>query len=136
LADGPVLDSDVLIDYLRGAGPGRDLVRELRGSLGYRMTAVTAFELSLGRGRDRNRDAEAALLAVRCLALDRGAAVGAGSLLRQLHAEGVGIEFRDAMQAGICREAGATLLTSNIRHFAHVPGLQVITPRDWPSRTA
>jgi hypothetical protein len=41
VATSPVLDSDVLIDYLRGAGPGRDLVSKLGAELSYRVTAVT-----------------------------------------------------------------------------------------------
>jgi triacylglycerol lipase len=58
LAGGPVLDSDVLIDYLRVAGPGRDLIR----GAGYRVTAITASELALGRSyRDDPRPVHAVL---------------------------------------------------------------------------
>lgn len=39
--------------------------------------------------------------------------------------------MRDAMQAGICLEAGAPLVTRNVRHFARVPGLQVVGPEHW-----
>ncbi len=49
VATAPVLDSDVLIDHLRDAGPGRELVDQLASTSGYRITAVTAFELALGR---------------------------------------------------------------------------------------
>lgn len=42
MADRPVLDSDVLIDYLRAAGPGHTLVARLRSSLAYRVTAISA----------------------------------------------------------------------------------------------
>lgn len=124
----PVLDSDVLIDYLRDAGPGRDLVRRLRDTLAFRITAVTAFELSLGSGYARDPAPADALLAAPCLNLTRAAAVRAGGLLRELRAAGEGIDVRDAMQAGICLEAGAMLVTRNTRHLARVPGLHVTEP--------
>ena len=66
MASGPVLDSDVLIDYLRGTGPARDLVRALVQGVGYGVTAVTAFELALGRSFRENPRPVHALLAVPC----------------------------------------------------------------------
>lgn len=130
----PVLDSDVLIDYLRGNGPGRDLVREVRASLAFRVTSVTAFELALGReyGHDPG-PVDALLVDVPCLPLTREAAVLGGGVLRELRAAGAGIDPRDAMQAGICMHARAPLVTRNIRHYARVPGLIVVAPQNWPS---
>jgi predicted nucleic acid-binding protein len=130
LAATPVLDSDVLIDHLRDAGPGRELVDELATSSGYLITAVTAFELALGRDYAHAPAQADALMAVPCLMLTREAAVVGGALLRELRAAGAGIDVRDAMQAGICLEAGAPLITRNIRHFARVPGLHVTKPGD------
>ena len=128
MATTPVLDSDVLIDHLRDAGPGRELVDELATSSGYLITAVTAFELALGRDYAHDPAQADALMSVPCLMLTREAAVRAGRLLRELRGVGAGIDVRDAMQAGICLEAGAPLITRNIRHFARVPGLQVTQP--------
>jgi tRNA(fMet)-specific endonuclease VapC len=131
----PVLDSDVLIDHLRDAGPGRELVDELGSTSGFRITAVTAFELALGNSYAHNPAPADALLAAPCLTLTREAALRAGSLLRELRAAGAGIEIRDAMQAGICLHAQAPLVTRNVRHFARVPGLQVVEPGRWRSTT-
>jgi tRNA(fMet)-specific endonuclease VapC len=128
MATFPVLDSDILIDYLRGAGPGAELVRKLGATLSYRITAITAFELALGRGYARNPGPIEALLSAPCLMLTREAGVRAGTLLRELRSHGAGIDVRDAMQAGICLEADAPLVTRNLRHFARVPGLQVAEP--------
>jgi hypothetical protein len=130
----PVLDSDVLIDYLRGADPGRELVRRLRATLNFQITGVSAFELAMGRGYGRDPGPAEALLAARCLALTREAGIRAGSLQRELRAAGAGLEMRDAMQAGICLEARAPLITRNVRHFARVSGLQVFEPGRWPGR--
>jgi tRNA(fMet)-specific endonuclease VapC len=130
LADGPVLDSDVLIDYLRGAGPGRDLVRALTRGAGYRVTAVTAFELALGRSYRQNPRPVHTLLAAPLLTLTRKAGLRGGALLGELRGSGEGIGVRDAMQAGICLETGATLVTRNVAHFERIPGLQLSHPAE------
>lgn len=131
MADRPVLDSDVLIDYLRGRGPGRDLLVRLRGSLDYLVTAVTAFELCLGRSYSRDPAPVNALLAPGCLPLVRPAALRAGNLLRELRAEGAALDVRDTLQAGICLHGGVPLVTRNLRHFERVAGLRAVHPDDW-----
>lgn len=130
MAGGPVLDSDVLIDYLRGGGPGRELVRALIQGVGYRVTAVTAFELALGRSYRENPRPVHALLAVPLLMLTRKAGLRGGALLSELRRTGEAIDVRDAMQAGICLEAGTTLVTRNVSHFDRIPGLHVSHPAE------
>jgi tRNA(fMet)-specific endonuclease VapC len=132
VADGPVLDSDVLIDYLRGAGPGRDLIRTLAPGAGYRVTAVTAFELALGRAYRANPRPVHVLLAAPVLTLTRRAGLRGGALLHDLRSQGQAIDIRDAMQAGICLDADAPLVTRNVSHFERVHGLHVAHPDDWP----
>lgn len=136
MEDRPVLDSDVLIDYLRGAGPGCDLVRSLRPALGYRVTSVSAFEVALGRSYFSDPRPANALLAAPCLSLSRSAALLAGALLHELRSSGGGLEIRDAMQAGICIDAGAPLVTRNRRHFERVDGLRAVDPVEWLRRVA
>ena len=131
MAKRPTLDSDVLIDYLRGAGPGRELVRSLAHGSGYRVTAVTAFELALGRAYRDNPRPVHALLSAPVLTMTRRAGLRGGELLGQLRRRGDPIDIRDAMQAGICLEAGATLVTRNVSHFERVPGLAVSHPTEW-----
>jgi tRNA(fMet)-specific endonuclease VapC len=130
VAGGAVLDSDILIDYLRGAGPGRDLIRALVGGAGYRVTAVTAFELALGRSYRENPRPVHALLAAPVLTLTRKAGLRGGALLAELRRSGAAIDVRDAMQAAICLEADAILVTRNISHFERVPGLRLSHPTD------
>ncbi len=130
VADRPVLDSDVLIDHLRGSGPGAKLIERIGPDLAYTITAVTAFELSLGRSYARDPTPVNALLGVPVLALDRAAGLRAGALLRDLRATGEPIDVRDAMQAGICLEAGAPLVTGNVSHFGRVTDLVVLSPSE------
>jgi tRNA(fMet)-specific endonuclease VapC len=127
---GPVLDTDILIDYLRGAGAGRDLLRALTEGAGYRVTAVTAFELALGRSYREGPRPVHALLAAPLLTLTRRAGLRGGALLGELQRSGEAIDVRDAMQAGICLEAGATLVTRNVSHFERVPGLRCSQPSE------
>jgi tRNA(fMet)-specific endonuclease VapC len=130
VADRPVLDSDVLIDHLRGAGPGRDLIRALVRAGGYRVTAVTAFELALGRSYRESPRPVHALLAAPLLTLTRQAGLRGGALLGELRRSGAPIDIRDAMQAGVCLEADATLVTRNLAHFERVPGLRLRHPAE------
>ena len=131
MANGPVLDSDVLIDYLRGAGPGLDLVRALGRGAGYRVTAVTAFELALGRSYRENPRPVHSLLSAPLLTLTRKAGLRGGALLAELRQSGETIDVRDAMQAGICLEAEVALVTRDLTHFARVPGLRLSHPDHW-----
>jgi len=128
----PVLDTDVLIDYLRGSGPGVDLVARL-GRRGYSITAITTFELALGTAHRRNPAPVLTLLDAPTLALSPRAGLRSGETLSRLRQEGKGIDIRDALQAGICMDAKRPLITRNLRHFTRVPGLTVFLPDDWPS---
>jgi predicted nucleic acid-binding protein len=100
-------------------------------ALAFRVTAVTAFELALGRGYARDPAPVDALLAAPCLILTREAGLRGGALLRDLRSGGPEIDVRDAMQAAICLEAKAPLVTRNVRHFERVSELRVVEPQDW-----
>lgn len=121
-----VADSDVLIDYLRGRGPGADRVEhELRsGTLA--TTAITAFELWAGARTNRQHKAVSRVLAaLDVLSLGRSAAETAGEVRRTLETAGTGIGMADSLIAGICLAHRAILLTRNQRHFERVPGISL-----------
>jgi tRNA(fMet)-specific endonuclease VapC len=128
----PVLDTDVLIDYLRGSGPGVELVARL-GRRGYSITAITTFELALGTAHRRDPAPVLTLLDAPTIALTPRAGLRSGETLSRLRQDGEGIDIRDALQAGICMDAQRPLITRNLRHFTRVPGLTVFAPGDWPS---
>jgi len=130
VAEQPVVDTDVLVDYLRGRGPGAELLARL-GRGGYRVTAVSAFELALGAAHRLDPRPVQALLDAPTLALTpRGGLLG-GEALARLRGDGRGIDVRDALQAGMCLDADLPLVTRNVRHFERVPGLRVLRPADW-----
>jgi tRNA(fMet)-specific endonuclease VapC len=134
LAVRPVLDTDVLIDFLRGAGPGRELVRVLLSGLAYRVTVISAFELALGRSYGADPAPVDALLAVPCHPLSRRSAVRAGVLVRDLRTRRSEIGMRDAMQAAISLESGLPLVTRNTQHFERIGELEVVHPDEWRER--
>ncbi len=129
MAGRPLLDTDVLVDHLRGRGPGHELVDRLGAD--FRVSAVTAFELALGRHNEHEREPIAVLLAPGTVSLTADAGLRAGALLRELREEGMGVDVRDAMQAGIALHFGLAFVTRNIRHFARIEGLDVHEPAGW-----
>jgi len=64
------------------------------------------------------------------LTLTRKAGPRGGALLRELRQGGEAIEVRDAIQVGICLEAGVSLVTRNVSHFERVPGLRLSHPAE------
>jgi tRNA(fMet)-specific endonuclease VapC len=126
----PVVDTDILIDYLRGHGPGAALLERL-GRAGYLVTAVTTFELALGASHHASPGPVMALLQAPSLALTPRAGVRGGEVLAGLRRNGNGIDIRDALQAGVCLDANRPLVTRNLRHFDRVPGLTVVAPDRW-----
>ncbi|HET6449027.1 MAG TPA: type II toxin-antitoxin system VapC family toxin [Conexibacter sp.] len=131
MAERPVVDTDVLIDYLRGRGPGAELLTRL-GRGGYCVTAISAFELALGAAHRLDPRPVQALLDAPTLALTPGGGLLGGEALARLRAGGRGIDVRDALQAGVCLDAKLPLVTRNVRHFERVSGLRVVRPVDWP----
>ena len=125
-----IVDTDLVIDFLRGAGPGADLVETSLRDGAVRFTAVTAFELRLGADFFRRRQQLDALLARRTLPLDGPAAIIAGEIHTQLDRLGERIGVQEALIAGVCRRFELPLATRNVRHFRRVPGLRLIEVPD------
>ena len=103
------IDSDVLIDYLRGHGAGHGIWFGpwYKGS-GYRVTAVTALELALGRSYRENPRPVHASLPFPADADAQGRA--ASWLVARRAAASRGADRRSRCDAGRhCLETGATL---------------------------
>ncbi|CAN5203865.1 type II toxin-antitoxin system VapC family toxin [soil metagenome] len=121
-----VVDSDLLIDFLRGRGPGADLTRTLLREARLRLTAVTAFELRLGADFLARRAEILRLFRSRTLGLDVNSALLAGQAFTALRRQGVEIGMADCLQAGICLRHGLALATRNRRHFTRIDRLRLI----------
>ena len=119
-------DSDVLIDFLRGKGPGVERIRLELGTGRLHTTAINAFELVSGAKSSKDQEKVATLVAaLHVLPFDLAAAERAAHVRRDLEGQGNGIGTADYLIAGICLAHGATLLTGNTKHFERVPGLKL-----------
>ncbi len=115
----PILvDSDVLIDHLRGHRrfvPGDELVF---------VSSITRAELFSGRGSDETAVVRL-LEPMHELVVDGAVAERAGRIRRE-HA----VRLPDALIAATALEHGLVLMTRNRRDFDDIPGLAIQTPSD------
>jgi tRNA(fMet)-specific endonuclease VapC len=120
-----VVDTDLVIDFLRGKGPGVPVVRDLIASHRLRVTAITAFELGVGADFLERRDDILRLVRSRTYPLDSASALRAGELAAMLRGAGQDIGMADCLQAGICLNFGLPFATRNRKHFDRVEGLRL-----------
>ena len=116
-----LLDTDVLVDHLRGA-------RRLRKTADqFAYSVVTRAELYAGRGTDEAR-VRVLLAPMREVVVDRTIAERAGILRR-----GMRIVMPDALIAATALELGIPLVTRNRRDFQAVPDFRLLDPQDGDS---
>lgn len=120
-----VVDTDLVIDFLRGKDPGVPLVRELVASHRLRVTAITAFELRVGADFLARRDDILRLVRSRTFPLDARSALRAGDVAAALRRDGQDIGMADCLQAGICLNFDLPLATRNHEYFQRVDGLRL-----------
>lgn len=119
-------DSDVLIDFLRGAEPAATYVRDdlLRGRVC--VSAMTVFELRSGARSARQQQAvEALLAATQVVAMDGAVASLAGDWFRDLKASGQEVGAADCLIGATCSIHRAQLVTRNQRHFKRMPSVML-----------
>lgn len=124
-----LVDSDVLIDALRGREPSRSRIAAGLEEGTLATTAVNAFELRSGaRTSKQKEDIEGLLTPLAILPFDEGASRAAASTRRELESRGETIGMGDYLIAGVCLSRALPLLTRNRDHFARVPGLLLVDP--------
>lgn len=113
---GVLLDTDVLIDHIRGRHPA-----QLEGS---KSSVVTRAELFAGN-EDEEPAVEALLGRLAELEVTPSIAERAGRIRRT-----TGLDLADALIAATAIEHGLPVLSRNRRHFGRVPGLELRTPQE------
>ena len=123
-----LIDTDILIDFVRGQANVRSGVRVMIAERTATVSSVSVFELLIGTRTAAERESTEALLgSMHCHVLDREAAAEAAAIDGLLRAAGMRIDVRDCLIAGIAIANRLPLLTRNVRHFERVPGLEVVT---------
>ncbi|MCP9485343.1 MAG: PIN domain-containing protein [Gaiellaceae bacterium MAG52_C11] len=116
-----LLDSSVAIDYLREVDVALEVVDASDELLA---SEITRYEVLAGI-RPGEEDLTEDLLALPMwVDVDEAIARRAAALARQYRSSFSGIEDADYLIAATALELGARLLTTNVRHFPMLPGLQ------------
>ena len=118
-------DTSVLIDYLRGVGAARRLLRAAfeRGDA-VSASSLTRIELSIGMRRSERRRTDALVAALRWLPVDSAIADEADTLARRYGSSHSGIDAVDYCVAASARVHDLELWTLNVRHFPMFPKLE------------
>lgn len=111
-----LLDTDVLVDHLRGHRR-INLVDPT-----WKISVVTRCELFAGRNTDES-SLRQTLNQLEELVVDRAIAEAAGGIRRTAQ-----LAVPDALIAATALEHGLSLMTRNVRHFRRVPGLELHVP--------
>jgi len=118
-----LLDTDILVEYLRGSEQAAEYVEGLGGEL--LLSTITAAELWAGvKGGEEETALEQFLLAFRLVPID-GVLAKRGGLLRRQYGPSHGTGLADALIAGTSIQNEATLITFNSRHYPMVEHLEI-----------
>jgi predicted nucleic acid-binding protein len=129
-----VLDTDIIIDHLRGKSASSPLSR-LQDECALATTQVNSFELYYRAYKSKNVKINLAsvkgfLSTVTILEFDEASAEKSGQVLAQLETNGLAIDSRDLFIGCISMAHGYPLLTNNHGHLDRIPELLVLTPSD------
>ncbi len=123
MSDRFLLDTDVLIDYLRGAEHAAKFLERLEGDL--LVSSITVAELYSGvRSPDEEDALDQFLQAFAVVEVDSAIAKQAGSY-RHEFSKSHGTGLADALIAACAEDSKATLVTLNRRHYPMVKRLKV-----------
>ena len=118
-----LIDSDVIIEYLRGSEQAVRYLESLEGGLC--VSAITVAELFAGvRDDDEEAALERFLGAFDVIPIDQALA-RLGGLCRRSYQPGYGAGLADAFVAMSAESAGAVLVTFNNRQHPMIDDLQV-----------
>ena len=127
MSDG-IIDSAILIDYLRGHADAVDFIATLSGSSTVRSHLLVAAELIAGVRDKRELKIVDELLSEMDIFLpteaDAEKALHWFRAFRLSH----GVDWPDCQIAATALRLGLPVVTMNTKHFAAFPGLQVSRP--------
>ena len=127
------LDTDILIDFLRGRSQAVSTIARLKEKGVLATTVINAFELYWGAyklgGGKKAIDVKRLLNRLELLLLDERVAEKAGEEIAHLEKLGLPVNVRDLLVGVIAREHGYAIITGNEKHFRRIRGLSVVNWR-------
>ena len=120
-----LLDTTVAIDHLRGDDRASQLLERLTAE-GEPLLAseLSRFELLAGMRSDELEPTELFMGALTWVPVDEEISRLAGSMAREYRGAHSGIDAIDYLIAATAAVLGADLLTTNVRHFPMISGLE------------
>jgi predicted nucleic acid-binding protein len=120
-----LLDTTVAIDHLRGDQAAVELLRELiENDETLAASEVVRFELVAGVRAAELRTLEQFFSAISWISVGEDVARSAGELARKYRRAHSGIDDADYLIAATALLLEAELLTTNVRNFPMLPGIQ------------
>ena len=119
-----LVDTSVLIDYLRGREPARVLLEGERSRGPLHASEITRVEVLAGVRPAEEDDTRTLLSALEWHPVDEDVAERAGALGRRWLPSHHTIDGADLVIAATAIHTGSRLLTGNVRHFPMFPDLR------------
>ena len=125
--ENPVcIDTDILIDHLRGRSPGARLFADIVTRHNPYTTCITRFELMCGTSTSKEKEIiEECLLGFKVLPLDESSSDEAARIYVELKKKGQLIGVRDILIAGIAKVNNLRIATRNRKDFGRIKGLTI-----------
>jgi predicted nucleic acid-binding protein len=112
-----VLDTDIVIDFLRRRDYARQLLEDWAGRGLLAISTLTHLEVYQGMKRGEEQTTNLFLDGLIPLTVDISVARRAGRLLREMRSKGVTTGIGDAIIAATALEYKVPLLTNNVEHY-------------------
>ena len=117
-----LLDSDVLVDFLRGYGPAVAFVKARADRIV--LSSIVAAELQAGVKETAEQTVLDDLLAIFRVAPVTAAIARVAGILKRDFGKSHGVGLADAILAATAQAEGAELATLNVKHYPMIKGLR------------
>lgn len=122
-----IIDTDVLIEYLRGSPAAKDWLTTLDDEA-FGIPGVVAMELLIGCRNQSELQQVQRFLNSFTITWPEASEFEHSYRLLLAHRLSIGLSIPDALIAAMALSRGARLYTFNLKHFQIIPGLDVQQP--------
>lgn len=132
-----ILDTNIVIDFLKGREPVASIFAGLRKKHRLALTTISVYELSYGAIASNMLGTVTSFASsLHILTFDAEAAYLAAVLDRELSDKGQRIEAADIFIAAIALSKSLPLVTKNVKHFGRIGKLALIDPTQATTKSA